>query len=80
MNPEFSKLQQKEHQQDIHQAASQMKSGSDQERQFETVEELLRFDSEQNPVPGGVAEKLNESLAKEPPPPQSWWQKLFRSR
>lgn len=76
MNPEFSKLQQRQ-QEELHQTA-QLNQGSAQETTFETVDDLLRFDSEQNPIPPVVAEKLNDTLSQEQPPPASWWQRLFQ--
>jgi hypothetical protein len=79
MNPEFSKLQQKHQEQQVEQTNQLSRSQSAQEKQFETVEELLRFDAEQNPVPPGVGEKLNETLSGEPQPATSWWQRLFKS-
>ena len=47
-------------------------------REFSTAEEMLRFDSSQNPVPGQVAERLQQSVEREQiKPPQSWWKKLL---
>ncbi len=47
-------------------------------REFGAVEEMLRFDSSQNPVPGKVAERLQESVERAKiEPPQPWWKKLF---
>lgn len=45
--------------------------------EFARVEEVLQYDSEQNPVPPEVAERVNETIGREPPPPQHWWQKIF---
>ncbi|MGZ8900344.1 MAG: hypothetical protein ACXW3Z_09640 [Limisphaerales bacterium] len=77
MNPEQSKLRQEqreesatEHIQDI--------SNQSEVKEFATVEELLRYDTEQNPVPATVAEKLGKSLEAEPATPrQSWFKKLL---
>lgn len=77
MNPEFSKLRQREVQEQSQPSIQREQAQASQEQKFETVEELLRYDSAQNPVPPTVAEKLNDTLAQEPPPEQSWWQKLF---
>jgi hypothetical protein len=46
-------------------------------KEFATVDDLLRYDSEQNPVPGEVAERLGKSLDAEPKPEQPWYKKLF---
>jgi hypothetical protein len=45
--------------------------------EFATVDDLLRHDSEQNPVPPEVGEKLGRSLEAEPKPQQPWYRKLF---
>ena len=78
MNPEFSKLHQKE------QNEEELNSSQKQEQEtagmeFNTVEDLLRHDSDQNPVPAEVAERLNRSIAAEPKPQRSWIKKLFGS-
>lgn len=78
MNPEFSKLHQKE------QNEEELNSSQKQEQEtagmeFNTVEDLLRHDSDQNPVPADVAERLNRSIAAEPKPQRSWINKLFGS-
>lgn len=48
-------------------------------REFATPEELLRFDAAQTPVPPAVADKLQQSIQREPAPapPQSWWRRWF---
>ncbi len=43
--------------------------------QFESVEELLRHDADQNPPPPGIAEKLKGSLASEPVKARPWWKR-----
>ncbi|MGN6386972.1 MAG: hypothetical protein ACTHMT_12115 [Verrucomicrobiota bacterium] len=78
MNPEFSKLHQKE------QLEEELNSSQKQEQEtagmeFNTVEDLLRHDSDQNPGPAEVAERLNRSIAAEPKPQRSWIKKLFGS-
>lgn len=71
MNQEISKLKERE----AEQAASRQEQKAEGERQFGSVEELLRCDSEQNPVPPEVAERVSESIAREPKPARSWWRK-----
>lgn len=75
MNLHKSQLRQQEQEQTAtHQQAAQVQTA----REFATPEELLRHDTEQNPVPSAVAERLNESVARENlQPPKSWWQKLL---
>ena len=47
-------------------------------REFSTAEEMLRLDSSQNPVPGQVAERLQQSVERgKIEPPQPWWKKLL---
>lgn len=45
--------------------------------EFDTVEEMLRFDAKQTPTPPGVAMRLHESLGHVPPVRCSWWRRLF---
>jgi hypothetical protein len=45
---------------------------------FETPEEMIRLDAEQTVVPLGVAARLYDSLATNPPPPpRPWWRRWF---
>ena len=46
-------------------------------REFASVEELIRSDAAQTPVPPQVRERLGESLAREPRPARPWWQRWF---
>ncbi len=76
MNSENSRLRQEQrsdHEQQVIQQVAQQTQG----QQFSSVEELLRYDSEQNPVPAEVAERLNESIAAEPKQPRPWYKGLF---
>jgi hypothetical protein len=75
MNSDHSKLRQHESEQ-LGEAHQSQQSG---EQVFAGVEEILRFDSDKNPVPPTVAEKLNESIAQEPATSASWWKKLWKS-
>ena len=47
-------------------------------REFASVEELLRFDASQVEPPPAIAERLKESLEKEPLQP--WWRRIFGRR
>ena len=47
-------------------------------REFASVEELLRFDASQVKPPPAIAERLKESLEKEPLQP--WWRRIFGRR
>jgi hypothetical protein len=44
--------------------------------EFESVEEMLRFDASQTGIPTAISERLDASIALEPPPRPSWWRKL----
>ena len=44
-------------------------------QEFQTPEELLRFDAANTPVPPLVAERLQQSIDAEPPKP--WWKRLL---
>ena len=70
MNSE-SKLRQQE--QELHAEESGQHQAA---KEFTTTEELLRHDAAQIEVPRAVAERLNESLASEPKPGKSWWQRF----
>ena len=43
--------------------------------EFASVEEMLRYDAAHTVPPPGVAQRLQESLAKEAPRP--WWRRWF---
>jgi hypothetical protein len=47
-------------------------------REFGSVEELLRHDALHTPVPPAIAVRLQDSLAKNPPP-RPWWRRWFGS-
>jgi hypothetical protein len=46
-------------------------------KEFASVDELLRYDSEVHPVPAEVGERLSETLAAEPKPQRPWYKRLF---
>lgn len=74
MNPESSKLRQQ--QQEAEQAAALEHQVTDV-KEFNTTEEMMRFDAANTMVPERVAERLKQSIAAEPPPAKPWWQRLF---
>jgi hypothetical protein len=49
--------------------------------EFATVEDALRADAAQNPVPPAVAERLQASVTREQlaAPARPWWQRWFGS-
>ena len=76
MKPKQSKLQQQQQQDQaaIHHAAHKAEA-----REFQSVEEVVRFDATQTQVPESVQLRLAESVAREPKPgqPKSWWRRLL---
>jgi hypothetical protein len=77
MNSERSQFQQQEGEKGKSQSFGQQ--GQEQGREFSSVEELLRHDSEINPVPPEVGERLNLSIAAEPKPERPWYKRLLGS-
>jgi hypothetical protein len=75
MSAEQSKLRQEAEQEQAAQVQNTLNQG--EVKDFATVEDLLRYDSEQNPVPTEVAERLGKSLEGEVKPEQPWYTKLF---
>ena len=59
------------------QAFSQLEQ-QEKGREFATAEEMLRHDAQRTPVPPGIAQRLQVSLADVPAPGQSWWRRLFK--
>jgi hypothetical protein len=58
---------------------SETQSRQTMARKFDSVEELLRFDSGQITVPPAIAERLQKSTAQiNPPAARPWWKNLFR--
>jgi hypothetical protein len=58
-------------------ARTHEQSSETQTLEFGTVDDLLRFDSTHNPVPGEVAERLEKSVAAEKPAQRSWLKRFF---
>jgi len=74
MDPKSPKLQQQQ-KQDTTETASQQTA-----REFVSPEEMLRQDAEQTSPPPALAHRVAESIAKEPRPGRSWWQRWFARR
>lgn len=74
MEPPFSKLQhQRVEETTAHKQTAQQQPG----RQFASVDELIRYDAEQNPPPAELANRVAESVAGLPKPARSWWKRWF---
>jgi hypothetical protein len=75
MKPNPSKLQ---HQQQEQQTSDLRETQQQQAaREFASVEELIRLDAAETVPPASLAERLNESIAREPKPERPWWKRLF---
>lgn len=61
-------------------SSQQQRHTSQTTQTFGSVEDLLRHDRGQNPIPPEVADRLNLSIAAEPKPAKSWFKNLFGSR
>jgi hypothetical protein len=46
-------------------------------REFASVDEMLRFDAEQTPVPPEIAQRLKKSTDAEPAADRAWWRRFF---
>jgi hypothetical protein len=71
MKPPSSKLQQQQKEEIVETRELRQQAVA---RGFGTVEEMLRFDARQNPVPESVRTRLTESVQKEPKP-GAWWKR-----
>ena len=78
MNPDHTNLRQQHRaEQSSTQEQFQNSQSQAQAKEFATVDDLLRYDSERNPVPPEVADRLGHTLAAEPKPEKPWYKKLF---
>lgn len=78
MNSDPSKLRQ-QHQQAEQAVGAHLQADAQKTHEFNSVEEMIRFDADQNPPPEELAERVKESISREPPPRRSWWRRLFGS-
>lgn len=51
------------------------KQSKETTRDFESIEELLRFDASKTEVPPGLEKQVRRSLQREPK--RSWWNRVF---
>lgn len=63
--------------QDQEQHLDEVQEGKIQ-REFATVEQMLRHDALHTPVPPAIGHRLQESLGQSPPPGTSWWRRFFK--
>ena len=59
------------------QQAAEQQSQQPAPREFATVDDMLRYDASQIPVPPRIAERLQKSTRELPPPSPSWWKRIF---
>jgi hypothetical protein len=74
MNNDISKLR---HHQTAETEESHLSHSTQTAQEFESVEDLIRKDVQQTDLPPEIAERLNESIAREPQPQPGWWQRFF---
>jgi hypothetical protein len=76
MNPDSSKLRQ-EHEQREQSTEAQLQHQTQAGREFTSVEEMIRFDTQQTLPPERISERLKESVDRDPVPTKPWWRRLF---
>jgi hypothetical protein len=78
MKPVQTKLQQ-DVVKEVESEQQQHLGGKSEVREFESVEHLLQHDAERTPLPAGIAQRLRESVGKEPPAaPRSWLRRFLK--
>ncbi|MBI4658101.1 MAG: hypothetical protein HY735_04485 [Verrucomicrobia bacterium] len=75
MKPDPSKLRQKAQEEQA--AAFEQTHPKRAALQFASAEEAIRYDAGETAVPPQIAQRLNESIAREPKPAVSWWRRWF---
>jgi hypothetical protein len=59
-------------------AATQEQTQSSSPQEFASVEEMIRHDTLNTPVPPTIAHRLADSISQLPPPPaRGWWRRFF---
>jgi hypothetical protein len=77
MNPQKKLTTEQQAEERLQTVGQQQTSESIQE--FATPEEMLRQDAGQTVVPPSVSQRLQESIAQQPPADQPWWKRWFRA-
>ena len=75
MERKASKLRQEQKLESIEQTGARETA-----RAFSSVEEMLREDAATNGPPPALAHRVADSIAREPKPARSWWQRIFSRR
>ena len=76
MNPRNSKLQH-QHEQEAQEQSAQGQQTQQAPLEFAAAEEAIRHDAAQTELPPAIAERLRDSIAREPKPAASWWKRLL---
>jgi hypothetical protein len=75
MDEEYSQLKHREREQ---RAAEGEQSQQATSVEFGSVEEALRVDRERTELPPHLAERVSDTIRREPTRPASWWSRWFR--
>jgi hypothetical protein len=70
MEPNSSRLQHR-------QETAEQTTRQPPRHEFATVDEMIRHDTAQTEPPATIAERLADSISKEPKPTRPWWRRLF---
>jgi hypothetical protein len=70
MEPNSSKLQQR-------QETAEQTTQHPPRHEFATVEEMIRHDASRTEPPAAIADRLADSISKEPRPARAWWRRWF---
>ena len=77
MNPRNSKLQHEQEQEHQKEQTAQGQQTQQAPLEFAAAEEAIRHDAAQTDLPPAIAERLRNSIAREPKPAASWWKRLL---
>ena len=62
----------------LHTGAEQQQTQNTSALEFASADDMLRYDAAHTPVPDRIIQRLQKSAESIPPPPRSWWHRLFR--
>ena len=71
MERESSQLRHREQQESV-----QLNQTGQAGREFASVDEMIRYDATQTEVPTGIAERLQDSISRDPKLTRSFWRRL----
>jgi len=76
MRKKLTSQQRTEEQQHV---SAEQRSEQQTAHEFASVDEMLRHDAQNTPVPPAIARRLQESVGPVPRPSQPWWRRWFGS-